>query len=109
MSLLQKLKQLISSSTSDIDSMPANALLIDVRNANEHATGTIENSLLIPLPELKDTAATEAKLNDKTRPIVVYCASGVRSFKAKRQLQALGYSKVYNGGGINQVRGLLQK
>lgn len=109
MSLLQPLKQWISRFTSDIDSIPANALLIDVRNSNEHATGTIENSLLIPLPELKDTAAKEAKLADKTRPIVVYCASGVRSFKAKRQLQNLGYSKVYNGGGIDQVRGLLQK
>lgn len=108
MSLLQKIKEIFSSSTSEISSIPKNAVLIDVRNPNEHATGVIENSLLIPLPDIQNATLLEKQLSGNTRPIVVFCASGVRSFRAKRQLQVLGYTKVYNGGGIEQVRKLLQ-
>jgi phage shock protein E len=41
---------------------------------------------------------------DKTKPIVVYCASGGRAAKAKTQLDAAGYSNVVNGGGVDDLR-----
>ena len=36
----------------------------------------------------------------KDRPVIVYCASGGRSALAGKMLQDLGYSEVYNLGGI---------
>ncbi len=42
--------------------------------------------------------------SDKTKPIVVYCASGNRSGKAKQQLEAAGYTQVVNGGGLDDLR-----
>eukprot|EP00591_Stephanopyxis_turris_P009148 CAMPEP_0195509482 /NCGR_PEP_ID=MMETSP0794_2-20130614/2407_1 /TAXON_ID=515487 /ORGANISM="Stephanopyxis turris, Strain CCMP 815" /LENGTH=117 /DNA_ID=CAMNT_0040636713 /DNA_START=242 /DNA_END=595 /DNA_ORIENTATION=- len=42
-------------------------------------------------------------LPDKKIPIVVFCAIGGRSAGAQRALEALGYEKVLNGGGLKDL------
>jgi adenylyltransferase/sulfurtransferase len=61
-------------------------VLVDVREAREHAAGAIEGSLLIPLGQLASRAG--GLPND--RPIVAYCQSGGRSARAVALLRDLG-------------------
>lgn len=61
--------------------------LLDVREDWEHALGAIQPSLHIPLARLSDPAADLSTL-DPSRPVVVYCAGGVRSAKALPILRA---------------------
>lgn len=70
------------------------AQLIDVRTKEEFRSGHIKGSMNIPLHEL---AKNLVKIN-KSKPVIVCCASGVRSGSARNLLEASGYS-VYNGGG----------
>ncbi|MFO1469647.1 MAG: rhodanese-like domain-containing protein [Turneriella sp.] len=44
-----------------------------------------------------------AEFGDKKKPVVVYCASGIRSGRAKGMLEAAGYTSVTNGGGFNDL------
>jgi len=68
-------------------------------------SGSLSSSLLdgkcmlIPV----DVIETEApvKLTDKNAEIFVYCRSGNRSVTASQALVELGYTNVYNLGGIN--------
>ena len=73
-------------------------ILVDVRTPEEYAEIHIPGSILIPL----DTIEAEAgnKLKDKDGTIYVYCRSGNRSTSASKILADLGYTKVYNIGGI---------
>jgi len=73
-------------------------VLLDVRTDAEYRAQRISGAILIPDYEVKDRAAKE--LPDKTRVIFVYCRSGARSAGAARNLVSLGYSNVYDIGGI---------
>lgn len=78
---------------------PRDFLLLDVRNKEEYELCRIENSRLIPLPELPN------RLNeiDRESDIVVYCKSGNRSRKASELLLSKGFTRVRNlKGGILQ-------
>lgn len=44
--------------------------------------------------------AAESLLRDKDAPVIVYCASGIRSTVAKNFLQGRGYTNVLNAGGF---------
>jgi len=71
--------------------------LLDVREAHEYAIARIPGARLLPL----GTFAEAIPSLDRTRDIVVHCRSGARSAKAVRQLQAAGFTRVWNvAGGI---------
>jgi adenylyltransferase/sulfurtransferase len=71
--------------------------LIDVREPHEWEIARIDGAQLIPL----GTFAEALPVLDSTRDIVVHCRTGVRSAKAVRQLQAAGFTRVWNlAGGI---------
>ena len=72
--------------------------LVDVRTEAEFNAGHIAGAKLIPDTEIKDRAATD--LPDKGARILVYCRSGVRSAGAAHTLVNLGYTNVYDMGGI---------
>ena len=76
------------------------ALVIDVRETQEFLTGHIAGARNIPLGKLSDRLAElEA---DKTRPIVLVCASGTRSATAQKTLLAAGFAQVNNlAGGVS--------
>ena len=77
-------------------------LIIDVRTAREFQRGHVDGALNIPYQLIAQQIAKHE--TDKTRNIVLYCASGARSGAAKRELINCGYTKVTNGGSLNQVR-----
>lgn len=76
-----------------------NAQLIDVRTPAEFASGHLKGAALININE----PGFEQKIRqlDKTKPVMVYCASGVRSAAAAMYLQKQGFASVFDlKGGI---------
>lgn len=73
-------------------------IILDVRTEDEYNSGHIENSVLIPVDDLEDKA--EELLINKEQKILVYCRSGNRSKKAADLLVEIGYTNVYDFGGI---------
>ena len=76
------------------------ALVIDVRTPAEYASGHYTGATNVPLAELK---ARLLEIGDKQKPIVVYCASGIRSAKAAKILAAAGFLDVTNAGGLSNL------
>ena len=72
--------------------------LLDVRTQEEYAQQRIANSILIPYDEIEAKAASV--LTDKDAVIFVYCHSGRRSAIAVDALIQMGYTHVYDLGGI---------
>ncbi len=79
-----------------IDNEPVT--ILDVRTKAEYESGHIENALLIPKDDIEDTV--EDLLPDKEAKILVYCRSGVRSKAVSRVLVEMGYTNIYEFGGI---------
>lgn len=77
----------------------AGIILLDVRTEEEYIEKRIPNSLLIPVEVIEKEASS--KLTDKSATIFVYCRSGRRSAIASESLVQMGYTKVYDLGGIN--------
>jgi len=73
-----------------------NAVVLDVRNPNEFASGAIPGAVNMPLNLLP---MRHAEL-DKSKPVIVYCVSGARSAQAHQFLASLGYKSVNNVGNI---------
>lgn len=73
-------------------------IVVDVRRADEYATGHIPGAILIPNEEI----GTEqpAELPDLDQIILIYCRSGNRSKQASQKLVDMGYTNVYEFGGI---------
>jgi sulfur-carrier protein adenylyltransferase/sulfurtransferase len=79
------------------------AALIDTREQHEWRSGHLPGATLVPPAEVM--ARIREVLPNRERPVVVYCASGVRSMFAARQMGALGYRDVASmGGGIIRWR-----
>ncbi|HEU0306817.1 MAG TPA: rhodanese-like domain-containing protein [Lysobacter sp.] len=90
-------------------SAPADAVLIDVREPAEFATGHLPGAINVPRGVLEFEieahpavgGTTEPGLADRQRPIVVYCRSGGRAALAAMSLQQLGFADVRSiAGGI---------
>ena len=76
------------------------AHVIDVREAAEFAAGHLPDAKNVPLAKLSDRIADIEKFKDK--PVIVCCASGMRSSKACAELGKLGFTKVHNlEGGVD--------
>ncbi len=73
-------------------------ILLDVRTPEEFAEAHIKTALLLPDYEL--AARAPAELPDKHARILVYCRSGRRSANAANALLAMGYTNVFDFGGI---------
>ena len=71
-----------------------NTQLVDVRTSTECAKGIIENAIKIDVKESDFEKIALDKL-DKTKPVYLYCRSGVRSKKASKLLLKKGF-QTYN-------------
>jgi molybdopterin/thiamine biosynthesis adenylyltransferase/rhodanese-related sulfurtransferase len=77
------------------------AAYLDVREPDEYEQGALPEALHVPRGFLE--FQVEGRLPDKSRPVVVYCASGARSALAAQTLQQLGYADVSSmAGGFNR-------
>ena len=75
-------------------------VILDVREQHEYDSGHIPASVLLPVGTItKDTAA--AVIPELDSVVLVYCRSGNRSKTASQALADLGYTNVYEFGGIN--------
>ena len=81
----------------------SDVVILDVRTLEEYNEEHIPNAVNIPIDDI-DTIDIE---KDKT--IYVYCASGNRSKMATNKLIDMGYTDVYNMGGINNYPYELEK
>ena len=80
-------------------------LFVDVREADEWAQGHIPGALFVPKSHLEEEI--EAKVVDRARPVVLYCAGGVRSIFAARTLQEMGYTAAVSmSGGFREWNAL---
>ncbi len=81
-----------------VDQTPGREVVfLDVRQPKEYAHGHLPGAKLVPLGELEN----RLEELEKNRPIVVYCASGVRSRVASQKLMNSGFNKIFNlTGGI---------
>jgi NADPH-dependent 2,4-dienoyl-CoA reductase/sulfur reductase-like enzyme/rhodanese-related sulfurtransferase len=80
----------------DLNNLNDNEIFIlDVRNKEERLYGFIENSVNIPLNDLR------TRISDipKNKKIIVYCAVGLRAYIAARILMQNGFENVYNLSG----------
>jgi len=73
-------------------------IILDVRSESEFEAQHINGAILIPVSELRSRA--EKELPDKDAVIFVYCRAGNRSAEAARLLISMGYTNVYDMGGI---------
>ena len=76
----------------------ADVIVLDVRSEAEFLNGHIEGSILLPVHEIEDYA--ESILLDRNAVILVICQSGNRSRTASLALANLGFTNVYDIGGI---------
>lgn len=77
----------------------ATAVVLDVREPDEYATGHLPGAVLLPLGTIDAKSAARA-IPAKDREVFVYCRSGARSRRAVRRLHELGYMQAVNIGGI---------
>lgn len=74
-------------------------LVLDVRERYEYRTGHIPGAMLLPLDTI-DRESAEAAIGEKDKTVLVYCRSGSRSRMAAKALTELGYTNIYEIGGI---------
>jgi len=76
--------------------------VIDVCNADEFAAAHVAGAKNVPLGDL---ATAKGLPGNKKLPLVVVCASGMRSAKAVAQLKTMGYENAHSlAGGLKAWR-----
>ena len=76
------------------------AIVLDVREKEEYETGHIPGAVLLPLGTIDEDSAASV-IPKKDSVVLVYCRSGRRSKQASQALAELGYTQIYEFGGIN--------
>ena len=75
-------------------------IILDVREQDEYDSGHIPGAVLLPVGTIDETTAAEV-IPEKDATVLVYCRSGNRSKTASSTLAGLGYTNIYEFGGIN--------
>lgn len=86
--------------------LPDNAVLLDVRQADEFNTGHIDGAVLVPHDTIVEKI--DAIVLDKSTPVFVYCRSGRRSAIAVKAMEKLGYTNITDLGGMDEAKKSLQ-
>ena len=78
------------------------ALIIDVRTANEYQQKHVQQAVNIPYDEIASRITTLAP--DRSTRIILYCRSGHRSGIAAQTLREMGYQQINNRGGLSDMQ-----
>ncbi len=79
----------------------ASAIVIDIREPSEHATGVAQGARLLPMSQLSKRISEVPKADDQ--PVLLICNTQNRSAKVAEQLRAAGYTNIsYVNGGMSQ-------
>lgn len=95
--------QIDGQSALDMMNNETDYIIIDVRTESEYQQGHIKNAINIPNESI-DESVSEI-LTDKDQLLLVYCRSGNKSKQASEKLAKLGYSNIYEFGGISDFPG----
>ena len=100
-----EIKEIDVSGTKQIwDRKGGDVALIDVREPDEYAQGYIPGATWIPRGYLE--IRIEETVPDRDKPVIIYCAGGVRSALATRSLHEMGYTNVKSmAGGFSAWKG----
>ncbi len=79
----------------DLDTLPEDAQLVDVRTPGEYAMGTIGNAVNIPVDELRERIGEL----DAGRKVYLFCQVGLRGYIAQRIAEQHGLDTVNLSGG----------
>lgn len=75
-------------------------IILDVREQNEYDSSHIPGAVLLPVGTIDEETAAQV-IPEKDSTVLVYCRSGNRSKTASSALARLGYTNIYEFGGIN--------
>ena len=78
------------------------ALLVDVRSEEEFAQGHLDGAVNIEWDKTETLIAAIG--SDKQRKVVFYCRSGKRAGKSIAELEARGYTNVFNATGLEALK-----
>jgi len=100
----ERVEEISTETAANMMSSSGGLLVLDVREPGEVREGHLPDALNVPrgLLEAKADLAfphREPKLADRHQPVVIYCASGVRSLLAAVTLQEMGFSNVKSMAG----------
>lgn len=85
-----------------LDTYPGSVLL-DVRTEEEYGIEHAAGAVLLPQEDLEtmDEGEILDVLPDLDAPVLLYCRTGRRAALAAVKLEELGYTRLYNLGGLN--------
>jgi len=85
--------------THDETGLSSKYTFLDVRTLEENKQGTIPGSIHIPHTELRE------RIHEipRDKPIVIFCAAGLRAYLAERVLMQMDFHEVYNLSGGYQT------
>ena len=75
------------------------AVVLDVREQDKYDAEHIPGAVLLPVGTINEETAASA-IPEKDTMVLVYCRSGNRSKTASQALAELGYTQIYEFGGI---------
>jgi sulfur-carrier protein adenylyltransferase/sulfurtransferase len=91
----------VDTATADELRREPGAVVLDVREPDEYEQGAIPGAVHIPRGTLE--GSVENRIADKSAPVIIHCASGVRSAFAAKTLTEMGYEDVVSVvGGFNK-------
>src|SRR5215510_8044020 len=91
----------VDTATADELRRQPGAVVLDVREPDEYEQGAIPGAVHIPRGTLE--SSVENRIVDKSAPVIIHCASGVRSAFAAKTLTDMGYQDVASmTGGFNK-------
>jgi sulfur-carrier protein adenylyltransferase/sulfurtransferase len=91
----------IDTEAADVARRQPGAVVLDVREPDEFDQGALPGALHIPRGHLE--SQVESRIPVRSAPVIIYCASGIRSAFAAKTLQELGYTDVVHVlGGFNR-------
>ena len=91
-------KQISQSEAKEMMAKDDGHIIVDVRREDEYNAGHIPGAIRVTNEDIGDTMPEE--LPDLNQIILVYCRSGRRSKEASEKLAKIGYTNVYEFGGI---------
>ena len=79
------------------------AVLLDVRTAEEYASGHFAGAVNL---DVEDIRAGKLPDSAKTQSLYLYCRSGNRSAQATELLKTAGYTTITDLGGLDDVKSI---
>ena len=101
--MVNSYKQISQEEAAEMMAKDDGHVVVDVRRQDEYDAGHIPGAILIPNESI-GTEKPEA-LPDLNQIILIYCRSGNRSKQAAQKLFDMGYTRIYEFGGIIDWQG----